>query len=143
MVASTSHVQHRAVAVLAAALVASLALTLPARAADTSAAAQLGRFAAQAGAPGDPARGAAFFTTTHGREWSCASCHGQRPTAPGRHASTGKAIDALAPTANLAAFTVTARVDKWLRRNCNDVLARECTAGEKADVIAWLLTLKP
>ena len=112
-------------------------------AADTTPAAQLERFTAQAGRPADPARGGAFFTTTQGREWSCASCHGKQPVTPGRHASTGKSIDALAPAANPAAFTVTARVDKWLRRNCNDVLARECTAGEKADVIAWLLTLKP
>jgi len=36
-----------------------------------------------------------------------------------------------------------AKVEKWFRRNCNDVMGRECTAGEKADVLAWLLTLKP
>ena len=30
-------------------------------------------------------------------------------------------------------------MDKWFRRNCNDVLSRECTAVEKADVLAWLL----
>ena len=34
------------------------------------------------------------------------------------------------------------RVEKWFRRNCNDVVGRECTAAEKADVLAWLLTLK-
>ena len=65
------------------------------------------------------------------------------PVAAGKHASTGKAIEPLAPAANSKAFTDSARVDKWFRRNCKDVLQRECTAAEKADVIAWLLTLKP
>ncbi|HEX7384701.1 MAG TPA: DUF1924 domain-containing protein, partial [Burkholderiaceae bacterium] len=32
---------------------------------------------------------------------------------------------------------------KWFRRNCGDVLGRECTADEKADIVAWLATLKP
>ena len=27
---------------------------------------------------------------------------------------------------------------EWLRRNCNDVLKRECSAAEKADVMAYL-----
>ena len=143
MTTSSPTLARRAAAAVLATVIASLGAPLPAGAADTTPAAQLDRFVAQAGSPGDPARGGAFFTTTHGREWSCASCHGKQPVTPGRHASTGKSIDALAPAANPAAFTVTARVDKWLRRNCNDVLARECTAGEKADVIAWLLTLKP
>ena len=35
----------------------------------------------------------------------------------------------------------TAKVDKWLRCNCNDVLKRECSAGEKADLLAYLQTL--
>jgi len=33
-------------------------------------------------------------------------------------------------------------VDKWFRRNCNDTLNRLCSAQEKADVMAWLLSLK-
>ncbi|MFA5702619.1 MAG: DUF1924 domain-containing protein [Advenella sp.] len=28
-------------------------------------------------------------------------------------------------------------------RNCKDVLARECTPSEKADVIAYLMSLNP
>jgi hypothetical protein len=49
----------------------------------------------------------------------------------------------LAPAANPDAFTDAARVDKWFRRNCKDVLSRECTAAEKSDVVAFLLALKP
>jgi mono/diheme cytochrome c family protein len=100
-------------------------------------------YTAQAGAAAQPARGQALFTQTHGREWSCASCHGPRPVQPGQHAATGKAIAALAPAANAQRFTDAAKTEKWFRRNCNDVLGRECSPAEKADVLGWLLTLKP
>ena len=131
-------------AVLGAGLAAALlAAPMAARAGDTTPAQQLARFAAASGAPGQPERGQAFFTARHGGRWSCASCHGNPPTTAGTHASTGKTIDTLAPAANPQAFTDSARIDKWFRRNCRDVLQRECTAAEKADVIAWLLALKP
>ena len=126
-------------------LAATLSTALPGAvhaAGDTTPAQQLERFAAQAGAAGNAARGQAFFTARHGGEWSCASCHGAPPLDVGRHASTGKRIDPLAPAANPAAFTDSARVDKWLRRNCKDVLSRECSAAEKADVLAYLVGLK-
>ena len=113
-----------------------------AQAADTSWSAQQQRFATEAGAPGQATRGQAFFTQRHGGEWSCASCHGTPPTQQGKHASTGKTIAPLAPAFNPKAFTDTAKVDKWFRRNCKDVLARECSAGEKADVLAYLNSLK-
>ena len=104
---------------------------------------QLAGYTAQAGAPAVPAHGQQFFTTTHGREWSCASCHGPVPTQTGKHASTGKPIGAMAPAFNPERFTDAAKTEKWFRRNCNDVLGRACTAAEKADVLAWLMTLKP
>ncbi|MDO9074848.1 MAG: DUF1924 domain-containing protein [Rubrivivax sp.] len=103
----------------------------------------LAAYGAAAGAPGVAARGLALFTSKHGREWSCASCHGATPVQAGRHAGTGKAIEALAPAANPKRFTDAATTEKWFRRNCNDVLGRECNAGEKADVLAWLQTLRP
>ena len=127
-----------ALVALAGALCAS-----PARAADTSPAAELARWSGQAGAPGRVEAGREFFNATHGREWSCASCHGASPTGPGRHAGTGKAIAALAPGANPKSFTDAARVAKWFRRNCRDVLGRECHAAEKADLLAFLLSLRP
>jgi Domain of unknown function (DUF1924) len=103
----------------------------------------LADYTRQAGAPAVPARGQQLFTTPHGRDWSCASCHGAVPTQTGRHASTTKPIDAMAPAFNAQRFTDAAKSEKWFRRNCNDVLGRECSAGEKADVLAWLVTLKP
>ena len=102
----------------------------------------LAGYTASAGAPAQAARAASWFDARHGREWSCSSCHGARPTGAGRHAGTGKTIEPLAPTMNAQRFTDAARTEKWFRRNCNDVLGRECTPGEKADVLAWLMTLK-
>ena len=87
-------------------------------------------------------RGADFFRKRHGGEWSCSSCHTDHPAASGRHASTGKAIQALAPAANPARLTDAAKVEKWFRRNCRDVLGRECTPREKADVVAWLISIQ-
>lgn len=114
-----------------------------AQAGDTTPEQQLGRFSAQAGAPGSAAQGKTIFNTTHGGEWSCSSCHGNPPVRTGRHAGTGKEIAILAPAFNAATFTDSTRVDKWFRRNCKDVLRRECSAAEKADVLAWLISLKP
>ena len=94
----------------------------------------------------DPAfsaqRGERFFKATHGSDWSCASCHTQNPLTPGKHAKTGKAIAPLAPAANPKRFTDAAAVEKWFRRNCNDVLGRACTAQEKGDVTQYLMSLK-
>lgn len=101
----------------------------------------LAGYSALAGTAASPERGRIFFTGLHGREWSCSSCHGGTPTQQGKHASTGKAIAPLAPAFNAERFTDQVRAEKWFRRNCNDVVGRECTAGEKADVLSWLLTL--
>ncbi len=89
------------------------------------------------------ARGKQLFQSTHGENWSCASCHTDNPLADGKHAKTGKPIAALAPAANPSRFTNVDKVEKWFRRNCNDVLGRACTAQEKGDVLAYLMSLKP
>lgn len=133
--------QHRLITLLALAI-GSAGLLAPAHAGDTTPAQQLSHWSTQAGTPGNAARGQTFFNTQHGGEWSCSSCHGTPPTADGKHANTGKTIAPLAPAFNPKAFTDTAKVDKWFRRNCKDVLARECSAGEKADVLAYLNSLK-
>jgi cytochrome c peroxidase len=103
---------------------------------------QLGALSARAGRSPSAAQGQQFFNAKHGREWSCASCHNAQPMGDGKHANTGKTIAALAPAFNPERFTDPAKSEKWFRRNCNDVLARECTPAEKADVLAWLMSLK-
>lgn len=136
------HSKKPLVAGCALTLLAALQWPTAALAGDTTPAAQLQRWSAQAGTPGDAQRGQAFFNAKHGAEWSCASCHGTPPTAQGKHANTGKLIAPLAPAFNPKAFTDTAKVDKWFKRNCNDVLSRACSATEKADVLAYLNSLK-
>jgi len=123
-------------------LLAALALAAAAGAHAATPAEQLAGYSAAAKANADAARGRALFTTQGVKEWSCASCHGATPTGTGQHAATGKTIRPLAPAANAERFTDVAKTEKWFRRNCNDVLGRECTPGEKADVLAWLMTLK-
>lgn len=128
---------------VASVALASLASLSPRMACAATPAELLSDYSAQAGSPPSPARGQQFFTARHGRQWSCASCHGAVPSQNGQHASTGKRINALAPAFNPERFTDAARSEKWFRRNCNDVVGRECSAAEKADVLSWLLTLKP
>jgi len=122
-----------------------LACTFSMAMADTPAA-FLERFNAEARIAGEgsgnAARGQEFFNQTHGNEWKCAACHGALPIDKGEHAVTHKVIEPMAPAFNPQRFTDAAKVDKWFRRNCKDVLARECTAREKADVLAWLISLK-
>lgn len=86
-------------------------------------------------------RGETFFKAKHGGEWSCSSCHTDNPATQGKHAKTEKAIKPLAPSANPERFTEVKKVEKWFKRNCNDVLDRECTAQEKGDVLTYLMAV--
>ncbi len=113
------------------------------KAADTSPAAQLQYWTQQAKAPANAEQGKVFFNTRRKQDLSCATCHGDNPLAPGKHSSTGKVLKPLAPAANPQSFTDAAKIDKWFRRNCNEVVGRECSAQEKANVIAYLTSLKP
>jgi Domain of unknown function (DUF1924) len=103
---------------------------------------QLKAYAAAAKSTPSVADGQSFFTSKHGGDWSCSSCHGAPPTGQGKHVVTNKAIAPLAPAFNAERFTDTAKSDKWFRRNCKDVLTRECTDAEKANILAFLLSLK-
>jgi hypothetical protein len=76
------------------------------------------------------ARGQVFFDTTHGGKWSCSSCHTGNPLQAGRHAATGRTIKPLAPAADPERLSDAAKVHKWLRRNCKNVLKRERSAAE-------------
>lgn len=99
--------------------------------------------AAQQSAGFEPSaqRGAQFHARRFGvsaKLSSCASCHTENPAQPGRHAVTDKPIKALAPSANAERFTNPAKVEKWFKRNCIEVVGRECNAAEKADFIAYV-----
>jgi hypothetical protein len=86
-------------------------------------------------------RGEKFFHAKNG-DMSCTTCHTDNPKTAGKHAKTGKALEALAPVANAQRLTDPAKVEKWFKRNCNDVLQRACTAREKGDFVAWLISVK-
>lgn len=133
--------QHFLLASIAAILL--IAMTSMPAMSQTTARSQLADLEAATNSKGDAEQGRVFFTSTHANDWSCATCHHAPPTTAGEHASTGKRIAPLAPAMNPDAFTNQRRTDKWFRRNCNDVLERTCTEQEKANVLAYLLSLAP
>lgn len=87
-------------------------------------------------------RGRELFVKQWGiseRTPSCTSCHGKDMHAQGRHVKTGKPIAPLAPVVNAERFTDVKQVAKWFKRNCKEVLGRECSATEKADFIQFAI----
>lgn len=101
----------------------------------------LERMQTEAGTEASVERGRQFYhgKFNGGRSDSCASCHTDDPRAAGRHERTHKAIEPLAPSVNRERFSDPEKVEKWFRRNCNDVLGRACGAREKADFIAYVM----
>ncbi len=91
----------------------------------------------------DAARGKEIFTSTHigkqGKPIACTSCHSLNLASSGKNFLTGKVIDPLSPRANPQRLTSVKEVKKWLRRNFVDVYAREGTAQEKGDVLAYII----
>lgn len=76
-----------------------------------------------------------------GEMMSCTTCHGQDPKQSGKN-RVGKVIEPMAVAVNPKRFTDPAKVEKWFKRNCKDVLERECTPQEKADFIEFLKKVK-
>ncbi|MFY9993242.1 MAG: DUF1924 domain-containing protein [Rhodoplanes sp.] len=89
-------------------------------------------------------RGRAFFFASHAGGKadtpSCTSCHAKDLTRPGQ-TRAGKPIEPMALSVVPTRYTDPANVEKWFKRNCVDVLGRECSAAEKADVLAFLRSL--
>jgi hypothetical protein len=69
---------------------------------------------------------------------ACTSCHGKDTRGAGR-SPTGKTIDAMAVSATPARYTDPAKVEKWFKRNCTEVLGRVCTDQEKGDWLSFML----
>lgn len=70
---------------------------------------------------------------------SCTTCHGKDTRGPGR-APSGKTIEPLAVSVTPARYTDPAKVEKWFKRNCTEVLGRECTPQEKGDWLTFVIT---
>ena len=112
--------------------------------------------------------GKTFYTAPHVLKgvgvWSCASCHlkdmrysvkAHRTEIPCRachvindweHPEPKKAklrsIEPFAPSANVKRLTDPNRVESFLKLNCLLLLKRECTAREKGDVLAYMMTIE-
>jgi hypothetical protein len=89
------------------------------------------------------ASGSAFWKQAHPRPGAeqprrCASCHTEDVRQPGKHVETGRLLEPLAPSVVHKRLTNPAKIRKWLKRNCQWVLGRECTAQEKGDVLTFL-----
>ena len=88
-------------------------------------------------------RGKALYfreSSASGKPMQCASCHTANPRQPGKTPAF-RSIEPLAPAVTPARFTDSKKVEKWFRRNCDDVFRRECSAQEKGDFVRWLSSL--
>ena len=86
-----------------------------------------------------------FWTTANldtktGETRRCTTCHTDDLRRTGKHATTGKAIEPLAPSANPKRFTDVEHIEKWFGRNCKWTLGRECTPQEKGNVLVMIRT---
>jgi len=108
---------------------------------------QLARYAAAAKAA-DPAF--AGFAAERGRTLhsqrfaqgkpdtpACTTCHGPDPRASGK-TPTGKVIEPMALSATSGRYADPAKVEKWFKRNCNEVLGRACSPQEKGDWLSFM-----
>jgi hypothetical protein len=69
---------------------------------------------------------------------ACTTCHGKDPRGAGQ-TPTGKTIEAMAASANPARYADPAKVEKWFKRNCTEVLGRVCKPQEKGDWLTFML----
>lgn len=79
--------------------------------------------------------------TVKGQQVACASCHTANPADNGKHIVTGKPIRPLSPTANPKRFADIDKVEKEFTAHCHDVIGRDCSAQEKGNFIAYLLSV--
>lgn len=92
----------------------------------------------------DAKRGEGIFKSKHigkkGKEISCESCHTTNLANNGENIFTGKTIEPLSPKANPKRLTDISEIEKWLKRNFNDVYNKEGTPMEKGDVITYIMS---
>ncbi len=74
-----------------------------------------------------------------GEKRSCTTCHDADLTKPGKHHTTKKVIDPMAPSVNPDRYTDQKKIEKWFKRNCEWTWGRECTAQEKGDFLKYLM----
>ncbi len=82
-----------------------------------------------------------FVAAKKGDKRSCTTCHTNNLKESGKHATTGKVIEPMAPSVNPERLTEVKKIRKWFVRNCKWTLGRECSDQEKGDVLAFIKKL--
>ncbi len=80
--------------------------------------------------------------TWQSHDFTCSGCHSEDPKSQGKHIETKKPIEPLAPMANPARFINYEKVEANFKAHCMDLHERDCTAYEKGNFIAYLMSLK-
>lgn len=95
--------------------------------------------------PFTAAEGRKFYLvrrTWQSRDYTCSGCHSEDPKLQGKHIETKKPIEPLAPVANPDRFTNYEKIEANFRAHCMDLHERDCTAFEKGNFIAYLMSVK-
>jgi hypothetical protein len=79
-----------------------------------------------------------FVDAASGETRRCSTCHTKDLRARGKHATTGKVIEPLAPSVNSKRLTDVKEIEKWFLRNCKWTMGRECTPQEKSNYLAMI-----
>jgi len=75
-------------------------------------------------------------------DFTCSGCHTEDPKKEGKHIETKKPIKPLAPAVNPERFTDVDKVESNFTKHCMDLHERDCRAYEKANFIAYLMSVK-
>ncbi|WP_203525529.1 DUF1924 domain-containing protein [Crenobacter caeni] len=89
-------------------------------------------------------RGKALYysqSQASGKTMSCTTCHSADPKKAGKTPAF-RTLAPLAPAAEPTRFTDAKKVEKWFRRNCDDVFKRACTTQEKGDFVSWIVSVR-
>jgi|LGOV01.1.fsa_nt_gb hypothetical protein len=100
-------------------------------------------YQSQGAKTGNALRGQQFWNKTFSgkapfTERSCKSCHTANLKNKGEHVRTGKILKPLAPSINSLSLSKVKKVNKWFKRNCKWTIGKECSAQEKADILAFI-----
>jgi hypothetical protein len=80
--------------------------------------------------------------TWQSHDFTCSGCHGTDPKMVGRHIDKHIAIPPLAPITNPERFTDVDKVEANFKAHCMDLHERDCTAYEKGNFIAYLMSVR-
>jgi len=96
-------------------------------------------YATQGATVADAAAGQRLWFNAFHDKRSCTNGHGEKLKQTGRHVRTKKLIEPMAPSVNPNRLQKAHEIRKWFKRNCKWTLGRECTASEKANLLAFIM----